>query len=86
MAMQQSAARIPRSRSFEHGVPLVLRPIFRAYVLGYASSTLPRIMTLALLYIGRRSKNADGKSEEHDHDAEETRKSSDFRRRKLACL
>lgn len=64
MTMQQLSARVPRNRSFEHGVPPVLRPILRAYVLGYASSTFPRIMTLALLYIGRKGKNLAGKSED----------------------
>lgn len=66
MTMQQPTTRIsPRNRLLEQGIPPALQPIARAYVLGYASSTVPRIMTLVLLYIGRRGKNTHGKSEDH---------------------
>ncbi|RFU28017.1 hypothetical protein B7463_g8333, partial [Scytalidium lignicola] len=34
-------------------IPLLLRPLLRAYVLGYASSTLPRIITLLLTHLTR---------------------------------
>ncbi|TVY81890.1 hypothetical protein LSUE1_G001765 [Lachnellula suecica] len=47
----------PRSRSLGQGLPLVLRPVLRAYFLGYASSTAPRVLTLLLLHLSRRRKN-----------------------------
>jgi hypothetical protein len=58
MAMQKLS---PRS---EQVVPPALRPVFRAYILGYASSTGPRLLTLLLTHLSRRRKKADEKSED----------------------
>ena len=40
-------------------IPLRIRPLIRAYVLGYASSTAPRLLTLLLTHLSRRRKNID---------------------------
>ncbi|KAG9228268.1 hypothetical protein BJ875DRAFT_477912 [Amylocarpus encephaloides] len=39
-----------------HGVPTILRPVLRAYVLGYLSSAAPRVLTLTLTYLTRKQK------------------------------
>jgi hypothetical protein len=64
MAMQKLSPQIPRNRSIEQGVPLALRPVFRAYVLGYASSTVPRVLTLLLTTLSRRRKSVDEKPDD----------------------
>jgi hypothetical protein len=64
MAMQKLSPRIPRNRSVEQGVPPALRPVFRAYVLGYASSTVPRVLTLILTHLSRRRKTIDEKPDD----------------------
>lgn len=61
--MPPTAARPLRGR-LEEKIPPVLRPALRAYVLGYASSTAPRILTLLLLHLNRRRKNIDEKPNE----------------------
>lgn len=61
--MQRSTT-LPRTRQLEKGIPLVLRPVLRAYVLGYASSTVPRLLTLLLTHLSRRRKNIDLKPSE----------------------
>jgi hypothetical protein len=61
MAMQKLAPRIPRNISIEQGIPPALRPVFRAYLLGYASSTAPRLLTLLLTHLSRRRKITDEK-------------------------
>ncbi len=60
--MHTSHAPSPRSKIFEKGIPPVFRPVLRAYALGYASSTLPRLLTLVLTTLGRRKKALDEKS------------------------
>ncbi len=62
--MQPTPAPFPRRRQLERGVPPVLRPVIRAYVLGYASSTVPRLLTLFLTHLSRRRKNIDEKPED----------------------
>ncbi|WQF81712.1 Putative transmembrane protein [Colletotrichum destructivum] len=37
-----------------HGIPPILRPLLRAYFLGYASAVAPRILTLLMQYITRK--------------------------------
>jgi hypothetical protein len=60
MAMQKVAPRTPWNRSIiEPGIPPALRPVFRAYILGYASSTAPRLLTLLLTHLSRKRKNTD---------------------------
>ncbi|PBP21511.1 integral membrane protein [Diplocarpon rosae] len=61
MSIQITAAKQSKSRSLEQRIPLLLRPIVRAYVLGYASSTAPRIVTLLLTHRSRRSENIEKK-------------------------
>jgi hypothetical protein len=61
---QQS--KLSRSRpSLERGIPPVLRPVLRAYVLGYASSTAPRLLTLLLTHLSRRRKNIDDRPDDY---------------------
>ena len=43
----------------ENSIPPILRPVLRAYLLGYASSTAPRLLTLLLTHLSRRRKNID---------------------------
>ncbi|KAJ2906905.1 hypothetical protein MKZ38_009768 [Zalerion maritima] len=50
-------------RPFNTTIPPLLRPLIRAYMLGYASAVAPRVLTLMLQYLSRR-KNVKG-----DHDA-----------------
>lgn len=42
------------ARKWDESVPPVLRPLIRAYILGYASSVGPRIVTLVLQFISAR--------------------------------
>lgn len=37
-----------RSRRWDDGIPPLLRPLVRAYLLGYASAVAPRLLTLLL--------------------------------------
>lgn len=48
--------KLSTDKAFEGGVPSVLKPILRAYVLGYASSTAPRLLTLLLTQLSRRKR------------------------------
>ena len=50
---------LPRQKSLQYGLPLAVRSILRAYMLGYASSTAPRLLTLLLTQLSRRRKNSD---------------------------
>lgn len=63
------AARKNRSepRLLESSIPLLLRPAVRAYVLGYASSTAPRLLTLLVTHIGRRGRK-DGDADEKERE------------------
>lgn len=62
--MKAASARPLQMSSFERAVPPVLRPVLRAYLLGYASSTAPRVLTLLLLHLSRRRKNIDEKPDD----------------------
>jgi hypothetical protein len=57
--MQKPSPRSPRNTSIEHALPPAFRPVFRAYILGYVSSTGPRLLTLILTHLSRRRKNID---------------------------
>ncbi len=46
-------------RTLERRLPPILRPVFRAYILGYASSTTPRLLTLLLTHFGQRRKKSE---------------------------
>ena len=65
MVMQSNAAQFLRGRSLERRIPPALRPVLRAYALGYASSTVPRLLTLLLTHLSRRRKNIDEKPEDY---------------------
>ncbi|KAI1765811.1 hypothetical protein GGR53DRAFT_244618 [Hypoxylon sp. FL1150] len=41
-------------RKLDASIPPLLRPLIRAYVLGYASAVAPRLLTLVLQYVTRR--------------------------------
>ncbi len=49
----------------EQGIPPLLKPVLRAYFLGYASSTAPRVLTLLLTHLSRRRKNIYEKPEDY---------------------
>lgn len=45
--------------TLDHAIPPVLRPLVRAYLLGYASTVAPRLLTLVLQQLTRRRKGRD---------------------------
>jgi hypothetical protein len=45
-------------RLLDERVPALLRPLIRAYLFGYASSTVPRLLTLFLTHLGSRRKGS----------------------------
>jgi hypothetical protein len=51
-----SSVRPPRRR-WDSAIPPILRPLVRAYILGYASAVGPRLLTLLLQHIARRRRN-----------------------------
>ncbi|KAK3343996.1 hypothetical protein B0T25DRAFT_314073 [Lasiosphaeria hispida] len=63
-----------RRRKWDDGIPPILRPLVRAYLLGYVSAVAPRVLTLLLQHLSRRrhsSQAADktkrtGKTTAHD--------------------
>ncbi|KAM3081839.1 hypothetical protein ACMFMG_004309 [Clarireedia jacksonii] len=55
----------PSYRSFDKNIPLILRPLIRAYLLGYISSTGPRLLTLCLVHLSRKRRNIDENSEKY---------------------
>ena len=56
--------RVSRVVSLEASIPPVLRPLVRAYVLGYASSTVPRLLALLLTHLTRKRKNGNKKKQD----------------------
>lgn len=48
-----------RQKSLPHGLSASLKPIIRAYLLGYASSTAPRLLTVLLTHLSKRRRNID---------------------------
>lgn len=55
-------SKIPKIEQLERRVPHALRPVLRAYVLGYVSSTAPRLLTLLLTHYSRRRKSIEDQS------------------------
>lgn len=63
--MSIATAALRDRRRWDDGIPPVLRPLVRAYLLGYASAVAPRLLTLSLQYLprikpGRRQLGSDG--------------------------
>ena len=56
-----SPVRPPRRR-WDSAIPPILRPLVRAYLLGYASAVGPRLLTLLLQHVARRRRNNETKS------------------------
>ncbi|RAL58753.1 hypothetical protein DID88_009168 [Monilinia fructigena] len=56
-----------QNQTFDKSIPVILRPLFRAYILGYASSAGPRLLTLLLLHLSRHRKNIDPRPEGEDY-------------------
>ncbi|OTB05408.1 hypothetical protein M426DRAFT_139559 [Hypoxylon sp. CI-4A] len=49
---------LPRGRrKLDESIPPVLRPLIRAYVLGYASAVAPRLLTLVLQHVTKKRRN-----------------------------
>lgn len=46
-----------RGRSVDGVVPAALRPLVKAYVFGYASSTTPRLLSLLLIHLRKNEKD-----------------------------
>jgi hypothetical protein len=46
-------------RLLHQQVPALLQPLIRAYLLGYASTTVPRLLTLFLAYLSKTRKNSE---------------------------
>ncbi|KAI0137414.1 integral membrane protein [Xylariales sp. AK1849] len=44
---------------WDKGIPPLLRPLVRAYILGYASAVAPRALTLLLQYVSRKRRGAE---------------------------
>ncbi|KAI1506327.1 integral membrane protein [Biscogniauxia marginata] len=55
-------------RTLDGTIPPILRPLIRAYVLGYASAVAPRLLTLVLQYVTKRRGNKGPKSVTQPHD------------------
>lgn len=60
-SLQLQGPRPSQLMALERSIPPVLRPLVRAYVLGYASSTVPRLLALLVLQLNRKRKTAAGK-------------------------
>lgn len=58
MAKISTGTSSPRKSSFLqlHSIPPPLRPLVRAYLLGYASAVLPRLLTLVLQHLSNRKR------------------------------
>ncbi|KAI1210610.1 uncharacterized protein F4807DRAFT_422017 [Annulohypoxylon truncatum] len=56
-------------RKLDESIPPLLRPLIRAYVLGYASAVAPRLLTLVLQYVTRRRKSKGVASAIRPHDS-----------------
>ncbi|KAI1411701.1 hypothetical protein F5Y13DRAFT_164862 [Hypoxylon sp. FL1857] len=56
-------------RKLDDSIPPLLRPLIRAYVLGYASAVAPRLLTLVLQYVTRRRKDKGAASVTQTHDS-----------------
>ncbi|KAI1139675.1 hypothetical protein F5Y05DRAFT_411861 [Hypoxylon sp. FL0543] len=56
-------------RKLDESIPPLLRPLIRAYVLGYASAVAPRLLTLVLQYVTRRRKGKGAASVTRTHDS-----------------
>ncbi|KAI0850162.1 hypothetical protein F5Y00DRAFT_42509 [Daldinia vernicosa] len=59
----------PRNRKrLDEYIPPLLRPLIRAYVLGYTSSVAPRLLTLILQHVTRRGKDKGAATVTQPHD------------------
>lgn len=59
MSQQLAARHRAPARSGGLAMPPALRPVARAYVLGYASAVAPRLLTLAVQHILKLKRNSD---------------------------
>ncbi|KAK1761116.1 hypothetical protein QBC47DRAFT_21961 [Echria macrotheca] len=59
-----------RRRKWDGAVPPLLRPLVRAYLLGYASAVAPRLLTLLLQHLTRRRTAADSPKRNGHHNAQ----------------
>ncbi|KAI1388331.1 uncharacterized protein F4822DRAFT_242335 [Hypoxylon trugodes] len=59
----------PRGRrKLDESIPPLLRPLIRAYVLGFASAVTPRLLTLVMQHVTKRRKNKGASSVILPHD------------------
>ncbi|KAI2771831.1 hypothetical protein F4815DRAFT_420053 [Daldinia loculata] len=60
----------PRSRKrLDQSIPPLLRPLIRAYVLGYTSTVAPRLLTLILQHVTRRGRDKGVATVTQPHDS-----------------
>ncbi|KXJ96906.1 hypothetical protein Micbo1qcDRAFT_191538 [Microdochium bolleyi] len=62
MAIPSPGRHVSRLRKLEDPVPVLLRPVLRAFFLGYGSAVAPRILTLVLQHITRLRQRRKAKS------------------------
>jgi len=63
-----------KNTPWDHAIPPVLRPLVRAYLLGYASTVAPRVLTLVLQHLTRRRKGRPATTTANDATATATAK------------
>ncbi|KAL2195872.1 integral membrane protein [Corynascus similis CBS 632.67] len=51
------AVSTPSRRGWDSGIPIVLRPLVRAYLFGYVSAAGPRLLTLLLQHVARHRRS-----------------------------
>src|ERR1044071_4678442 len=61
LSLVKSSTRSAPRRKWDDGIPLVLRPLVRAYLLGYASAVAPRLLTLLLQLLTRLKHGGTGR-------------------------
>ncbi|KAK3387226.1 integral membrane protein [Podospora didyma] len=69
LSAQSSATRTRQQRRWDDGIPPILRPLVRAYLLGYASAVAPRLLIVLLQHATCRRHEM--KTKHASHDAQE---------------
>ncbi|KAI1084446.1 hypothetical protein F5B20DRAFT_296703 [Whalleya microplaca] len=67
--LPQSAQALKGKRKLDESIPPILRPVIRAYVLGYASAVAPTLLNLVLQHVTRRRRKDATSSATPPHDS-----------------